>query len=72
VGLMFLDHLPREEALDLLRQRLQHLHMQISAHEHAPKHEHGLGVALALEHLLVLLRAEEGWLSATIQRLQEA
>jgi DNA-binding PadR family transcriptional regulator len=70
VGLMFLDHLPREEALDLLRQRLARLREQISAHEHAPRHEHGLGVDLALEHILVLLRAEQDWLAATIQRLQ--
>ena len=72
VGLMFLDHLPREEGLDLLRQRLTHLNEQISAHEHAPRHEHGLGVDLALEHILVLLRAEQGWLTTTIQRLQQA
>ena len=72
VGLMFLDHLPGEEALDLLGQRLSHLNEQISAHEHAPKHEHGLGVDLAMEHILVLLRAERTWLAATIQRLQEA
>lgn len=72
VGLMFLDHLPREEALDLLCQRLKNLKEQISTHEHAPKHEHGLGVDLALEHVLVLLRAEQGWLTSTIQRLQEA
>jgi DNA-binding PadR family transcriptional regulator len=72
VGLMFLDHLPREESLDLLRQRLKQLNEQISAHEQAPKHEHGLGVDLALEHLLVLLRAEQTWLTFTIQRLQAA
>ncbi len=72
VGLMFLDHLPREEGLDLLRQRLSHLEEQISAHEHAPKHEHGLGVDLAMEHILVLLRAERTWLTSTIQRLDEA
>lgn len=72
VGLMFLDELPREEALDLLRQRLASLGEQISVYEQAPKHEHGLGVDLALEHILVLLRAERDWLGATIQRLQEA
>lgn len=72
VGLMFLDHLPREEALGLLGQRLARLREQITAYEHAPRHEHSSGVALALEHILVLLRAEQDWLAATIQRLQEA
>lgn len=72
VGLMFLDHLPRQEALDLLRQRLKNLKAQISAHEQAPRHEHGLGVDLAVEHLLVLLRAEHDWLLSTILRLQQA
>jgi len=72
VGLMFLDHLPQAEALDLLRQRLSHLKEQISAHERAPRHEHSQGVDLAMEHILMLLRAEQTWLTATIQRLQEA
>jgi DNA-binding PadR family transcriptional regulator len=71
MGLMFLDHLPREEALDLLRQRLGSLDAQIGNHEQAPKHEHGLGVGLALEHILFLLHAERDWLAAAIARLQD-
>jgi DNA-binding PadR family transcriptional regulator len=72
VGLMFLDHLPREEALDLLRLRLKRLGEQISVYEQSPRHEHSLGVDLAMQHILVLLRAEQGWLAATIERLQAA
>ncbi|HEU5367064.1 MAG TPA: hypothetical protein VFU69_01315, partial [Ktedonobacterales bacterium] len=60
------------EALGLLGQRLARLREQITTYEHAPRHEHSPGVALALEHILVLLRAEQDWLAATIQRLQEA
>jgi DNA-binding PadR family transcriptional regulator len=70
VGLMFLDHLPREEVVALLRQRLSAVEEQLAAHEHAPRHEHGLGVDLALEHALLLERAEQQWLASVIQRLE--
>ncbi len=71
VGVMFLDHLPREEVLALLRQRLDTVEAQTTAHEATPHHEHGLGVTLALEHVLLLERAERDWLASVIQRLQE-
>ena len=70
VGLMFLDHLPREEVIALLRQRLSAVEEQLMAHENAPRHEHGLGVALALEHALLLERAEQQWLASVIGRLE--
>lgn len=71
VGLMFLDHLPREEVVALLRQRLSTVEEQLAAHEHAPRHEHGLGVDLALEHVLLLERAERDWLASVIGRLEQ-
>jgi hypothetical protein len=39
-------------------------------HEQAPPHGQGLGVALALDHFIVILRAERDWLAATLPRLQ--
>ncbi len=70
VGLMFLDDLPASEAIAWLSQRLQDLERLITVHEQAPRHEHGLGVDLALEHVLVHLRADHAWLQSTIERLE--
>lgn len=70
VGVLFLDHLPREEVIALLRQRLGAVEEQLFAHESAPHHEHGLGVGLALEHALLLERAERDWLASVIGRLE--
>ena len=71
VGLLFLDHLPRKEVVALLHLRLGTLNEQIEAHASVPRHEHGLGVGLALEHVLLLERAERDWLTWVIQRLEE-
>ncbi len=70
VGLMFLDELPREEALACLQQRLDKLDSQIDVYEQAPPHGHGHGVDLAVEHVLHLLRADRDWLARAIQRLE--
>lgn len=69
IGLMFLDELPRDDALECLRQRLDKLARQIAALEQAPAHGHGLGVDLALDHLLHALRADRDWLSRAVARL---
>ena len=71
VGLMLLDHLPYSEVAELLSQRLVQLRRKIAEHDAAPKHGHGLGVDLALEHLMLMQKAEAGWLEQTIARLQE-
>lgn len=69
IGLMFIDHLPRAEACDLLRQRRAAVAAQIKTYETAPRHRHGIGVDLAVEHVLVHLRADRDWLDAVIARL---
>jgi len=70
VGVLFLDHLPREEVLALLGQRFEAIEAALVVHEQTPPHEHGLGVTLALEHVLLLERAERDWLASVIERLQ--
>jgi DNA-binding PadR family transcriptional regulator len=72
VGLLFLDHLPREEAATALTLRLGELGELLAMHEQLPPHGQGLGVDLALEHFIVVLRAERDWLSATLMRLRDA
>ncbi len=72
IGMMFLDSLPAGEARALLERRRAQLDEQIAAYERAPKHEHGLGVDLALDRQLTLLRADRAWLEGVIARLSEA
>lgn len=69
IGLMFLDALPLDEALALLRQRLEAVREQVAALDRVPAHKMGLGVDLTIEHQAVLLRADEAWLSRLIERL---
>lgn len=71
IGMMFLDHLPRPEAIACLRQRLVRLDEQIATVAERPQHGHGLGVDLALDREQVLLRADRDWLLGVIQRLED-
>lgn len=69
IGLMFLDQLPRHEVIEGLRERLARIEEQIAGLEQVPRHGHGIGVDLAVEHKLVLLRADRDWLRGVIERL---
>lgn len=66
IALMFLDDLSVEERTELLRRRVEKLDELIATYERAPRHEHGLGVDLALEQQLYLLRAEREWLTTVL------
>ncbi len=70
IGLMYLDHLPQSEAIDLLEEKLAQVKAQIKQYQAAPKHIYGVGVNLALEHSLALLLSEESWLISALARLQ--
>lgn len=74
IGLMFLDHLPRAEALAGLRQRLEQLDALLAerAHPDLPRDHGHLSVALVLDHQAARLRADREWLAATIRRLEDA
>ena len=72
VGLLFLDHLSREEVIGALTTRLDGLSELLVMHEQVPPHGQGLGVDLALDHFIVILRAERDWLATTLHRLQGA
>lgn len=66
IALMFLDDLAGPERIALLRQRVAKLDELIATYERAPRHEHGLGVDLAVEQQLHLLRAERTWLTTEL------
>ncbi len=71
IGLMFLNHLPHEVALQQLQQRLADLDQQLAdrAHTHLPPDHGHLGIDLVLEHQQARLQADRDWLAATIARL---
>lgn len=70
IGLMFLDYLPRAEAVAYLQQRLAGLDAALAATPDVPPHGGHLTVHLALDHQTALRRADRAWLAALIDRLQ--
>jgi DNA-binding PadR family transcriptional regulator len=70
VGLMFLDHLGREEVIECLTGRLTQVKAKLAEHAGAPMHGHGIGVDLALQHVLHMQRAEVSWLEEVLEKLQ--
>ncbi|SMB78813.1 PadR family transcriptional regulator [Deinococcus hopiensis] len=69
VSIMFSEHLPRETVVAGLRTRLAKLdaRLAIYAGYTFPFPE---GVALAIERIRVLTRADRDWLAATLERLE--
>lgn len=72
IGLMFLDYLPRPEAIALLRERLARLDAELAATPMVPPHGGHLSVHLALEHQTALRHADRAWLAHLIERLETA
>lgn len=70
IGLMFLDHLPRDTAARLLLERRDQIDRQIAIYTNVPRHDDALGVDLAMERILVLLRADRDWLTGLVERLE--
>ncbi|WP_149403622.1 PadR family transcriptional regulator [Dictyobacter arantiisoli] len=70
IGLMFLDSLPDEDVSLCLQGHLQELDRQIVGFEQTPRHGFGRGVDLAVEHRLIMSRAERDWVASILQRFQ--
>ncbi len=71
IGLMFYDHIPKEEALKLLTERLDKLETQLETLKAVPKHGFARGVDLSIEHHLVYKQAEREWLVSVIDRIRD-
>ncbi|PWA08427.1 PadR family transcriptional regulator [Pueribacillus theae] len=71
IGLMFLDHLSTEKAIESLRKRLQELQEKYSYFQQAPIHNKNSGVNIAFKHKKKMLEAEINFLLETIQLLEE-
>jgi len=73
IGLMFIDHLPRAEAIEYLNSRLALVKSKLAEqHAGAVPHGHGIGVDLALQHVLFMQRAEVSWLETALNELRQA
>lgn len=70
IGLMFLNYLPPQQAIDLLRQRLARLEAVLKSTVEVPPHGGLLTLHLALDHVTTLRRADRDWMVATIERLE--
>lgn len=62
IGIMFIDHLSHVDALNCLKDRLQKVEALLKPYEFVPKHGHGVGVDLSIQHRLLLLTTERDWL----------
>jgi len=69
IGIMFLDHLPQSEVIECLTSRLVKVNEMLKALEQVPPHKHGVGVDLALDHRLTIMRCNRDWLENTIKKL---
>jgi DNA-binding PadR family transcriptional regulator len=72
IGLMFLAHLSRAEAITLLEQRQADLAQQRASYERAPRQDYDLGARLAIERILQHMETERTWLSDAIAMLRDA
>jgi DNA-binding PadR family transcriptional regulator len=71
IGLMFLNHLPLEQVVGLLRKRLALLESVLENMVEIPPHSGILTVHIALDHVTALRRADREWMLATIARMEE-
>ncbi|MFC3770814.1 helix-turn-helix transcriptional regulator [Paenibacillus sp. GCM10012303] len=69
IGLMFIDHLPPEEAVKLLEERLAKTTRMLRTFTSVPFHGHGSGVDLSVRHRIALLQCDIDWLKETISSI---
>jgi len=71
IGLLFLDHLPGQEASANLQLRLAHLRNQLDVLRNAVQHHRSPGIALSIEHRMLHLQLEVDWLTRVIEQLRD-
>jgi DNA-binding PadR family transcriptional regulator len=70
IGLMFLGHLPRAEAITLLEQRMADLAEQHASYARAPRHDYDVGARMVIERILLHMDVERDWLASAIAMLR--
>lgn len=71
IALMFVDYLDRDVAQAALQSRIDRLNTEIAGLERAPVHGTGVGVDLAINRRLELVRADRAWFLSVLARLPE-
>lgn len=69
IGLMFIEHLPLEKAINALQQRLAKTEQSYHMFKSMPDHGTAIGVNLAISHKKKMLEAEVSFLKETIAKL---
>lgn len=69
IGLMFIDHLSKKEACELLEVKLGRINELIASYSSIPVHGEGSGVNLSFRHRLALMKCDRDWLMETIREL---
>ncbi|WP_242403756.1 hypothetical protein [Paenibacillus pini] len=70
IGLMFIDHLPKEVVCDLLEMKLKKIQVMLHTYSLIPDHGKGSGVNLSFRHRIALLKCDHDWLEQTILELR--
>lgn len=70
IGLMYIDFLPIEKVISALNERLEKNKMQLEQFNKTPSHNIRIGVNLAVEHKITMLKAEIEFLENTINKLR--
>lgn len=66
IGLMFIDHLSTQEAIELMELKLQKVEQLITSLSAVPRHGQRTGIDLSIKHRITLLESEKSWLSNLI------
>lgn len=67
IGLMFINHLPGDQARSALRQKLDKDKKMLAELQQTPSHGHVTGVNLAINHKITMLEAEIAFLEQTVE-----
>jgi DNA-binding PadR family transcriptional regulator len=71
IAVMYIASLDPEAAIGALERRLTAMDEHIAELEEAPKHPTVIGVDLAIERRLTLLRADREWFANLVERLRQ-
>ncbi|MFD1177593.1 PadR family transcriptional regulator [Paenibacillus puldeungensis] len=67
IGLMFINHLPGDQARSALRQKLDKDKKMLAELQQTPSHGNVTGVNLAIKHKITMLEAEIAFLEQTVE-----
>ena len=69
IGLMFIDHLPLNQVLLALKNRLAESQNTVNMLKQTPSHGAGIGADLAIQHKIIMFEAENSFLEQTILKM---